>query len=186
MSQSAISVERKHPEYLLRRDAASFLFSLCITVVAGLLGYVFAPLITPRGYALSLLSSQTYIDCETAADAALRFSVLFRPMLMHTVLVWLSAYVQFEKVLSGFVFAARGLSLGFALHILCLAKDAVQFAPLAVAYTAVTVILLLLMRWIRKDSGARPATESFVFTLIAAGAAACISLVVSIMYNIDF
>ncbi len=186
MSHTATMGDSRKSVNCLRRDTAAFLFALCITVLTALVGYSSVPLITPDGCSVSLLPVNLYADCETVTAVILRFTVLSRPILVQTALVWLSAYVHFEKALSGFMFAVRGVSLGVAIHVLFDLPDSAAFAPLVVAYTAITVILLLLVRCIRKESGARPAGESFICALIAAGAALCVCIAVSLLYYIDF
>ncbi len=186
LSQTVIAKGSGNAECRLRRDTASFLFALGVTVFAVFIGYASFPFLLPQGSVVSLIPTELYAGCKTAADCILRLAFLCRPILIQTVAIWISAYVQFEKALSGFVFLVRGVSLGIGLRVLFCTPPNAAYAVCTVAYMLVTAVLLLLTRCVHERNGTRSADETFICTLIAAGAASSIFIAVSILYYIDF
>lgn len=167
----------------LGHDTVSFLSSVFVVIISAFCGYGLAFLFIPAGDALTLMSTDPYAGCILPVEYALRAAEMCRPVLMETAVVWISAYVDFEKPLLAAVFSMRGISLGISLYAVMLAAESSPLAFLPLAYAAITAVFLIFTRHLRRDVGRVPLTESIVFALLAGGVASAITLVATLLLS---
>lgn len=166
----------------LGRDTASFLLSLIFVLLGAAFGYGIALLSFRDTVSLILTPADAYAGCQLPAEYAVRAAALTRPLLLETALMWISAYVSFEKPLLALLFGQRGFSIGAAVCTLASGTNTPLSALIPFAYTIITAIFLILTRCIRKEERTAPLSETAVYALIAGGIACAVLLLISSLY----
>ena len=110
-----------------------------------------------------------YAGCDLAPEYCVRAASLCVPTLVYLALIWLCAYVRFEKPLLALLFAMRGITLGAAVR-LCVLLSAPGTVFLALGIHAlITLILLTLVFRIRTSCGLLGAADSLTAMMITGG-----------------
>ncbi len=160
----------------LGHDTASFLFSVFVVIVSAFAGYGLAFLFLTSGGSLVLGVANPYAGCSLFADYVLRCAELCRTVLLETAAVWVSTYVDFEKPLLAVIFAVRGSSLGAGICAVTLAADFAELLFLPLACATVTAVFLVLTRYLRRENGRVPLSQSVVYALLAGGIASALTI----------
>lgn len=168
------NIAEPHPQRL-GYDTISFLSSVFVVILTAFCGYGLARLFFPSGVLLT--STDPYAGCMLPIEYIFRSGELCRPVLLETAVVWISAYVDFEKPLLFAFFSLRGLSVGVSMYTAFLSFERSGFLFFPLSYMAVTAVFLIFTRCLRQDVGRVPLSQSVVYALIAGGVASAITLV---------
>lgn len=182
MAQLVKNIASPH-QHSLGHDTVSFLFSVSVVVLSAVCGYGLALLFLPANGVLSISPAAPYAGCVLPAEYILRASELCWPVLIETAIVWISAYVDFEKPLLAVIFSLHGLSVGGSLCAVLLAAERSRIVFLPLAYAAITAVLLVFTRFLRRDVGRVPLSQSAVYALLAGGVACTVALAATFLLS---
>lgn len=178
------SVTQFSPIPLPRRlghDTASFFLAVLSLICAAFAGYGAAALLIFPETGFLLSGTDPYAGCQIPAEYVVRCAELCLPVLLQTVLVWISAYVVFERTMLTSLFSLHGLSVGSAIYAVIRMENSSRLAYLLLADAAIIAVHLILTRAVRRDSGRVPFSESLIYMLTAAGAASAIKIAASLL-----
>jgi len=142
--------------------------------------FAFAASVAPGVFLADILTETTegtlsvspvvpYAGCDLPPEFCVRAAQFCLPTVLQLMLIWLCAYVRFEKPLLAVLFAARGISFGMAFR-LCVLLSAPPAAYIAACvHAAISVLFLFLVFHIRTDNGIRPAADSVTAMMITGG-----------------
>lgn len=172
MDRSGLFQDRRFPLSFSCTMLSLFAFSLSllIGVACGEILYTYT------ADTLSVTTAAPYAGCDLFPEYCARAAQLCQSTVFQLALVWLSAYVRFDKILLAAVFASRGCAFGMAFR-LCALLQAEHAAVLyTAAYACITVVFLMLVFHLRTDKEVRPIADSFTAMMIAGGV--CCAIVI--------
>ncbi len=164
----------------LGKDTSAFFCALASLVLGALAGYFFSLITGAFEHPLVLSAVRLYKDCVRPLEYALCAAKLSAPILIETAVLWLGAYVSFEKPFLLLFFAFRGIFLGAALTALMTLETPSPLSWLLLSNVVITASLLILTRAIRNGDGTLPMHESVIYALTSAGVSGVVYILSSL------
>lgn len=154
----------------LNRAFSTALLAVAATVVSSVAGYYLVGLFSGfSGYTVAIHKLDPYAGCQLFPEWITRAANLCRPMLLQSLLLWLSPYTKFDTPLTAAVFIDRGVSLGLSLRFCMDGAFGLSITLLPILHTLVTSIFVLFAYSLRDCSTVRPLRDTSVHFLIASG-----------------
>ncbi len=146
------------------------LLSVAVTIISCFVGYYLAVVLSNYAeFSVNVHETDPYVGCQMFPEWISRAITLCRPVLLQSLLLWISPYTKFDTPLTAGIFMDRGVSLGLSLRFCAGSTFGLSITLLPVLHALVTAVFILFAYSLRDSRTVRPLGDTFVHFLISSG-----------------